>query len=398
MGFMNVGRQWWTIGLAIGWAMLLGVDVAGADILETKGRSYIGTLDSLRQGDVSFEIDAIDETVIIDIDDVTNLETVGPRFVVFGTTDSMTGFLLGIQDGHLLVQPEADPEAAPETDPATQPAADSAPAPTEGAKASPAAPTVVRIPLEELWSVDDPVRNFVAVFLGNYLRYWSGNLDLGVTATQATTDTSQFLISIAGKREKGDLEIGVAATYRSGRQKEQGSPSTKSQDEIDGQISVRYDIHKPYFIFGEVQATYDAIQFLSIRTQPVLGVGYDLVDTDDASLSAKFGSGWIYEKYFPNSCSAADVACDDSFAALSFGIEGDWELPWDAALSGSLSYRPSLTNWSDNYLIQARAAATLPLTSHLSFKLSVKNDYNNQPSEDAIPNSFYFNVALSLTL
>ena len=57
-----------------------------------------------------------------------------------------------------------------------------------------------------------------------------------------------------------------------------------------------------------------------------------------------------------------------------------------------------MTNWSDNYLIQARAAATLPLTSHLSFKLSVKNDYNNQPSEDAIPNSFYINVALSLTL
>jgi len=387
---MNVGRHWWAIGLAAVWMMLFGVDIAGADVLETKGRSYIGTLDSLRQGDVSFEIDAIDETVIIDLDDVTNLETVGPRFVVFGTTDSVTGSLLGIQDGHLLVQPEADPATEPVADPAGLPAA--------GAAASPALPAVVKIPMQELWSVDDPVRNVVAGFLGNYLRYWSGNLDLGVTATQATTDTSQFLISIAGKREKGDLEIGLAATYRSGRQKEQGSPSTKSQDEIDGQISVRYDISKPYFIFGEVQATYDAIQFLSIRTQPVLGVGYDLVDTDDASLSAKFGSGWIYEKYFPTSCSAADVACDDSFAALSFGIEGDWELPWDAVLSGSFSYRPSLTNWSDNYLIQARAAATLPLTSHLSFKVSIKNDYNNQPSEDAIPNSFYFNVALSLSL
>ena len=79
MCFMNVGRQWRAIGLAAGlaagWMMLFGVDVAGADILETKGRSYIGTLDSLRQGDVSFEIDAIDETVIIDLDDVTNLKT-----------------------------------------------------------------------------------------------------------------------------------------------------------------------------------------------------------------------------------------------------------------------------------------------------------------------------------
>ena len=343
-----------------------GVLPAAADLLETKGRSYLGTLDSLRQGDVTFEIDAIDETVVIDLDDVTNLQTNGPRFVVFGTTNSATGVLMGIRDGSLEVAQENEP--------------------------------TIQVPLSELWSVADPAANFVSAFLGNYLRYWSGNLDLGITATQATTDTSQFLISVGGKREKGDLEIDLSASYRAGRQKDQGEASTKSQDEIDGRFGVRYDIKKPIFLFGEIQATYDAIQFLSLRTQPVAGVGYDLIDTDDASLSAKLGTGWIYERYFPNSCTDPGVACTDGYAALSFGIEGDWELPWDAELSGSISYRPSLTDWSNNYLIQAKAAATLPLTSHLNFKLSVKNDYNNQPSEDAVPNSFYFNVALSITL
>ena len=359
-------RQLFGIG---GWTALLlaiWVSPAGADLLETKGRSYLGTLDSMRQGDVTFEIDAIDETVVIDLDDVTNLQTDGPRFVVFGTTNSATGVLLGIRDGSLEVAPEKE--------------------------------AIVRAPISELWSVGDPPANFLSSFLGNYLRYWSGNLDLGITATQATTDTSQFLISVGGKREKGDLEIDLSASYRSGRQKDQGEAPTKSQDEIDGRFGVRYDIKKPIFLFGEVQATYDAIQFLSIRTQPVAGVGYDLIDTKDANLSTKLGTGWIYQKYFPNSCSESSVDCTDSYAALSFGIEGDWELPWDAELSGSISYRPSLTSWTDNYLIQAKAAATLPLTSHLNFKLSLKNDYNNQPSADAVPNSFYFNVALSITL
>ena len=398
MSLMILGGRWRAIYGLTAWVVLLWAGVAAADILETKGRTYIGTLDSLRQGDVSFEIDAIDETVVIDLDDVTNLQTTGPRFVVFGTTGSVTGTLLRIRDGKLEVQPAAssDEKADADSDATNDP--------------EPKTPEVTVIPLDELWSVDDPVRNIVAQFLGNYLRYWSGNLDLGITATQATTDTQQFLVSIAGTREKGDLEINLAATYRSGRQKEQGEKSTKSQDEIDGRVGARYDVHKPIFVFGEVQATYDAIQFLSIRTQPVVGVGYDLVDTDDASLSVKLGTGWIYEKYFPTTCKVdpeddpvdalddESVSCSDSFAALSFGIEGDWELPWDAVLDGSLSYRPSVTNWSDNFLIQAKASATLPLTSHLSFKLSVKNDYNSQPSEDAIPNSFYFNVALSLTL
>jgi putative salt-induced outer membrane protein YdiY len=359
-------RRQMGIWMCVAWVSAVGVPTAHADILETKGRTYLGTLDSLRQGDVTFEIDAIDETVVIDLDDVTNLQTDGPRFVVFGTTGSITGELLGIQDGSLQVAPLA------------------------GAS--------INVSISELWSVSDPPANLVSAFLGNYLRYWSGNLDLGITATQATTDTSQFLVALGGKREKGDLEIDLSASYRAGSQKDQGKAATRSQDEIDGRIGIRYDIKKPIFLFAEVQATYDAIQFLSIRTQPVLGVGYDLVDTDDANLSTKLGSGWIFEKYFPRSCTDPNAACEDSYAALSFGIEGDLELPWDAELSGSISYRPSLTNWSDNYLIQAKAAATLPLTSHLNFKLSVKNDYNNQPSEGAIPNSFYFNVALSVTL
>lgn len=357
------GKSGMLVAILAGITVFLWGTVSEADVISTKGRTYMGTLEFVRQGDIEFEIDAVDDTVDIEIEDVTDLQTDDPRLVLYGNSGSVTGPLLGFEDGRLQVQAE------------------------------PGAEGVIRVPVDEILSISDPADFRFGLFLRDHLRYWTGAIDIGVTATQATTDTSQFLVSLSGKREKGPTEINLSASYQYGRQRDRGADaetgSTTNLDQINGSASLRYDLFDSIFTFGEVQATYDAIQFLSLRTQPFGGVGYDIIDIDDDNLSVELGVGWVYESYFDGE--------EEDYAALSFGLKGEWDLPMDATFSGSIAYRPDVIAWAENYLIQAKADLSLPITSLLSFKFSVKNDYNNRPSEGAVPNSLYLNVALSIT-
>lgn len=347
-------------GLALLAALVAHPAAAGAtDSVTTKGRTYLGDFEFWRDDEVEFVIEAVDKTADIDTEDVTDLHTETPRLVLYGATGSALGRLAGIHDGSLAVEDR------------------------DGA--------VLRVPVDQIVAISDPGDNFASRFLRRHLRYWSGRLDLGTTATQATTSTVQFLASISGKRVQGDTELNVSASYRYGRQKEQGEDVTTNLDEIIGAVDFRYTFGDQLFTFGEMQGTYDAIQFLSLRTQPFAGVGYDLIDTDDANLAAKLGVGWIYERYFGGA--------HEEYTAVSFALSSEWDLPWeDATFTGSVSYRPALRAWTTNYLIQSKAEFDLPVTSLLSVTVSVRDDYNNQPSEDATRNSFYFNFGVSVKL
>ena len=329
-----------------------------ADSITTKGRTYLGDFESWRDDEIEFVIDAVDETVKIDTDDLDDLHTEAPRLVLFGESGSLEGRVDGIKDGQMKIADGSDPEAL--------------------------------VPVKQVVAISDPAANFAADYLLRSLRYWSGRLDLGMTATQATTNTIQFLASVSGKRVKGPTELNISASYRYGKQREQGEESTTNLDEIIGSVDFQYTFVDKLFAFGEMQGNYDAIQFLSIRTQPFVGLGYDFIDTDDATLAAKIGMGWIYERYFGGD--------HEEYAATSFALSAEWDLPYDATFTGSVSYRPALRAWTQNYLIQSKAEFDLPVSSLLSLTVSVREDYNNQPSEDASRNSFYFNFGVAVKI
>lgn len=343
-------------GLAFAGLLAAAGAANAADSVTTKGRTYLGDFESWRDDEVEFVIDAVDKTVQIDTDDLSDLHTEAPRLVLFGESGSVEGQVQGIQNDEMTIEDG------------------------EGVK--------TLVPVDEVVAISDPADNFAADYLLRSLRYWSGRLDLGLTATQATTNTTQFLASISGKRVKGPTEINISASYRYGRQREQDSTSTTNLDEIIGSIDLQYTFVDKLFAFGEMQGTYDAIQFLSIRTQPFVGLGYDFIDTDDATLAAKVGMGWIYERYFGGD--------HEEYTAASFALSAEWDLPYDATFTGSVSYRPALRAWTQNYLIQSKAEFDLPVTSLLSLTVSVREDYNNQPSEDASRSSFYFNFGIAV--
>ena len=344
-----------TLGAVI---LLTVAPTMAADSLQAGESSLTGELVDIVDDTANFDIAGTDSSVAIDTGEIQNLTTDEPRLVIYGDDGAINGTVEGIKDGKLSLRTESQ--------------------------------ETVEIPLDELISLGGPADGAFDGWKRDNLRYWSASLDLSASTSQATTDTTQVLFGASARRKSDVTELNMGANYRYGTQKAEGEDKQTNLDEAVGTINLRYTVWDRLFVFGDMQATYNAIQKLSLRARPNAGVGWDIVDNDDVRLSAKGGFGWVYESYF-----GGDT---NEYAALALGMDGEWDLPLDSTLTASVDYLPALDDFANNYLIQARLAYTIPVISFLNFKIQITDDYNNRPAEGTQPNSFYFNVGLSVTL
>jgi len=339
-------------------ALLISRPAQATDTLEAGTSSLEGKLVDIVGDTANFDIAGTDSSLAIDTNELKSLTTEDPRLVVYGDDDSVSGTVVGIREGNLAVRTENQ--------------------------------ETVEVPLDEIVTLGGPADGAFDRWSRDNLRFWSASLDLSASTSQSTTDTTQILFGASARRKSDDSELNMGVSYRYGTQKADGEAKQTNLDEAIGILNLRYTVWDRLFVFGDMQATYNAIQRLSLRAQPNAGAGWDFIDTDNGRLSGKAGFGWVYESYFNDE--------RNEYAALTLGLNGEWDLPLDSTLAASVEYLPALSDFANNYLLQARLTYTIPVISFLDFKIQVTDDYNNQPAEGTQPNSFYFNVGLSVTL
>lgn len=343
---------------ALGTLLCLPGTAAAEDKLSAGGYFFAGTLKSIQGGNATFEIGTTKNTIDISLESLEGLETEGPRMILYGDSGVVEGRITGYADGAIEVE-EAD-----------------------GRK--------LTLPVDEILTASAPPGDDFTRWTSDRLRYWTGNFDISASAAQATVNTTQILFGLGAKRVDKQSELNLAASYRYGTTQPSGEERQTNLDIATGSVNARYTVWADLFVFGDMVATYDAIQLLSIRTQPVVGVGYDLLKLDSGKLSAKIGYGWIYERYFGGD--------HDQFSTVAVGLTTNWALPLDSTLEASLDYLPNVADFGHDYLLQTKVTYALPIMSFLSFKLQVQDEYNDAPAPGATRNSFYVNVGLSLTI
>ena len=229
--------------------------------------------------------------------------------------------------------------------------------------------------------------------------WWSGNVDLSFASFDAATHTTALATGFGVRRERGPNRTRFTASYlRSTTRDDEDDPDTADFDESDKEITVDelrgflrhdYDFTERLFGFGSLEAEHDGIEDVSIRLIPKVGAGYKLVNTESLVFSVDAGFAYVYQKYF-----GGDT---ESFTALAFGAESDWELPWlDATWLTRVDYLPSITDPSDDYRLRGETALLIPIVEQLSLKASVIDEYNSQPADDAVSNSVATLLGLSL--
>ena len=363
-------------GLAGSAAALVAAGEARADQVTSKGTVLHGKITALSSSTVTFEPEYGKGSLDIKWADIEDLKSDGNFQVLYSGEESDVP-LQGFTDGKLFVGNQL--EGAQQIDVSTI---------EGGVPLGPDGPS---------WQ--DRVRS-------NW-RYWDGNLDFGFNYQQATTDTTGLLLDFATTRRKDPLRLIFGATYRYSKQKKQGESSSTIQDQAYGVIRGEYDLTSALYAFASGEATYDAIQRLSIRGIPKLGLGYtfweEKLDEDTRNFFAgEAGGAWVYEKFFgctqeaPPDPTCETPASTNDFFAVAFSLIAGYHLPYGAHWDGRIDYLPAVDDFTADYLLRGTTSLTMPVIDPISAKLSLVDEYDSTPAAGTRNNSLFIAFALSL--
>lgn len=372
----RVALQELCTGLAVGCALFLAV-TARADQVTSKGTVLHGTITALGSSGITFEPEYGKGSLAIKWEDIEDLKTDGNFQVLYGDNEESDTPLAGFAENTLFTGPAV-----------------------EGATQIPIASIHSGYPI----GPDGPGwRDRIR----SAWRYWDGNFDVGFDATQATVDTTGLLIDFKTTRKKDPTRLIFGATYRYATQTDhrpasnpqfpgQEVGSTTTQDQLYGLIRGEYDIIPRLYGFASGEATYDAIQKLSIRGIPKAGLGYlfweQLLDEENRNfLAGEVGGAWVFERYFQSTGTG-----DNDYFAIAFSAVAGYHLPYGAHFDGRVDYLPAVDDFTGNYLLRSGAGVTMPLIEPISAKFSVLNEYDSTPAAGTEHNSLFINLGLSL--
>jgi len=358
-------------------ALLLAAEAARADQVTSKGTVLHGKITGVGSAGITFEPEYGKGSITIKWQDIEDLSTDGNFQVLYGDEETDTP-LQGFSDGKLLTG--STRESATAIDVSTI---------VTGFPIGPEGPGWI-----------DRTRST--------WRYWDGSFDLGFNLQRATINTKGLTIAFKTTRKKDGNRLLLGATYRYATTEEKQTVqnpnpppatikqdvTTTTQDQWYGIVRDEQDVWFPrFYLFGSGEATYDAIQRLSIRGIPKAGVGYtffeEQLDEDRRNFfSGEVGGAWVYERFFGGS--------HDDFFAIAFGALAGYYLPYGAHLDGIASFLPAVDDFTGNYLASGELDLTMPIYGPIGAKFSVVDVYDSTPAPDTKNNSLYITFGLSL--
>jgi len=349
----------------LGWAFLsvcltagvLPVPDASAAEVFTKDQGLQGSVVGVRAEGVEFETIYGKGVIVIPWVDVQGIRSEKEFLILFAEAETAVGRIWGLEDSRLLVGESYE--------------------------------TVTRIPVEQILRsiTRDQYDTSRLDMLRVRYRYWNANFDLAFGFTDATTNTTSLSSALELRRQKKPLDFFFGAYYFFSSSKESGESRVTDENRLLSRARLDRDLTDRTFAFGQITAEYDEIQNLSLRTDPVVGVGYRFVDREKLMISGRSGPGYVYQRYF-----GGDV--EDYFTIL-FGGDLEAELPYGSKFRLGTEYLPEISDWQGNYLIRTFADWTMPIIGWLDFKIAVFHTYNNRPADDTDRNTLTTTAGLS---
>lgn len=367
-------RGVWAVGVLVA---LLSAAAAQADDVTSKGTVLKGKITAFNADGLTLEPEYGKGALAIKWADVEDVRSEGPFQVFYGDDLELNAPLQGFSDGKLLIGSDAASATAVETT-----------ALYSAVPIGPDGPTF-----------QERVRS--------YWRYWDGSFDLGINVQQATIDTTGFLVGFETTRRKAPTRLIMGANYRYATQTQKGESRQTIEDRAFGVLRGEYDITPRLYAFTSGDATYDAVQKLSIRAVPKGGLGYTLweekLDEEKRNfLAAEAGGAWVYEKFFDSTGRIVDTAplrrccTENNYFAVAFGAAAGYHLPFGAHIGWRLDYLPAVDDFVNDYLLRNALDLTAPLYGPVSAKFSLVDEYDSTPANGTDNNSLYLAFGLSI--
>ncbi len=195
---------------------------------------------------------------------------------------------------------------------------------------------------------------------------WETTAALGFTLTQGNSDTVLATLNVLGlkKWELNELSAGFNGSYGE-------AEGVQNNGLARGGIQYNRLIGDgTSYYYGKVDLLNDAIADVNYRLSVSPGYGYYFRNDDKMTLSAEVGPGYILERV---------SSINDDYLTLRVGEKFEYKISDRARVWQSLEYLPQVDDF-ENFLIVAEVGVESDLTEKMSLRVSLQDNYDNQPA------------------
>jgi len=217
------------------------------------------------------------------------------------------------------------------------------------------------LPQSELVAQDDPEFDLS----GPLGMTWKRSASAGLTLTAGNTETAVASADLlfSGKNERSKLEAGVNAVY--------GTDSGDTTAQTFRAFSqYNRDINEDVYGYIRADALHDEIADVDFRLTLGPGLGYKLINKEEASLGIELGGAVIYEKLAGES---------DTYASVRLAETYERQLSENAKIWQSAEFLPQVDEF-DNFLLISEIGIESKLNDSLSLRVVLQDRFDNEPA------------------
>jgi putative salt-induced outer membrane protein YdiY len=209
---------------------------------------------------------------------------------------------------------------------------------------------------------------------------WESVLALGVSLTRGNSKNllATGTLNTTRKWEHDTLLLGVNAGYGEATTEVGNQENTHTTDNyVKGFGQFNHNFTDRFYGGLRVAGDHDQVANLNYRATVSPLLGYYLLKSTNYFLSAEAGPSYINEKF-------KDEATHSYWAARA-AERGEYTFKSGAKLWEGLEYLPRVDELGD-YIINAEAGISAPVSKALDVRLIVQWSYVSQPAEDRLKN------------
>lgn len=204
------------------------------------------------------------------------------------------------------------------------------------------------------------------------------SLDLTLTRGNSRNFLATATIDTKRKSEKNEILLGAGAGYGDTTTTDSTGKEidTKTQDYLKGYGQWNHLFTERFYAGLRVEGLHDDIADINYRLTVSPLAGYYFVKTTNTFLSGETGPTYLNQKLDDR---------EESYIAFRLAERFEHKFKSGARIWESLEWLPQVDNF-DNWILNAEAGVSAPVTKTLDVRLVAQDTYNNQPAAGRLKN------------
>ena len=194
---------------------------------------------------------------------------------------------------------------------------------------------------------------------------WESSISAGLSLTKGNSDT--LLTTVAFKTRKKTMEneftFGADGSYGE-------NDSVKNNETLHGVGQYNHLFSDRFYAFLNLEGLHDGIADLDYRFTLSPGAGYYLLKQTNAALAVEAGPGLIVQQL---------GGVDTTYATLRLAERFEHKLDNGARVWEKVEFLPQVDKLG-NFLVNAEVGAEAALTKTLSLRVTLQDNFINQPA------------------